>query len=169
MKTKLIAGLSAILMALPLLMASVNADTSYVTATIGGYCSQTLSAGYQNNVTFGTLAQGTSDNNATGNGDGETVNGDYNITTSSNTNCNITWSSGNFVSGGNTLAKGNFSMNVTEDPDIAGLTSTTFANPIEVGNLNTGSIMHSNFFLDVPSLQAKGAYTATLTITVEEL
>jgi len=95
----------------------------------------------------------------------------YNITTSSNTDCNITWSAVDFTSGANTIVKGNLSMNVTESADYpsgVGTASTTFTTDIEVGSLDSGSVMFSNYFLDVPALQAEGAYTSTLTITIAE-
>ena len=171
-KRKMIAGfLSALLLALPLMAMTVSADTSYVTATVGKYCAQTLSADYGTNVTFGSVTHNTLNNNATGNGIG-TGASMYNVTTSSNTNCNITWSAIDFTSGANIIGKDNLSMNVTESPSYpsgVGTASTTFATAIEVGNLDSGSVMYSNFFLDVPNLQAEGTYVSNLTITIAEL
>jgi len=168
MKKIIVGLLSAILLALPLFAFSAKADTSYVTATVTGYCSQTLSSGYQNNVTFGSVAQGTTNNPATSNGDGNATNSSYKITTSSNTNCNVTWGATDFTGAG-TITKSNFKMNVTKFADgYAGNGSTVFTSDITKGTLSTGSELYSNFFLTVPALQAKGAYTSTMTISIAE-
>lgn len=169
MDKKILAGfISALAMTLPFLAISVSAETSYVKATVTGYCGETLSSGYTGNVSFGSVAQGSSDNPASANGDGETTNSSYKVTTSSNANCNVTYSATDF-SGAGTIAKANLKMNVTNFADgYAGNGTTTFASNIVVGSLATGSELYSNLFLSVPALQAKGSYQSTLSITIAE-
>jgi hypothetical protein len=167
MDKKILAGfISALAMTLPFLAITVSADNSYVTATVTGYCAQTLSSAYTDNVTFGSVAQGSSNNPAGGNGDGNATNSSYLVTTSSNQNCNVTYSAIDF-SGAGTIAKANLKMNVTKFADgYAGNGTNTFGSSIAVVSLGTGSELYSNFFLSVPALQAKGAYQSNLTIAI---
>jgi hypothetical protein len=169
MDKKILAGfISALAMTLPFLAISVSAVDSYVKVTVTGYCSTTLSSGFTGNVSFGSLGQGTTNNPATSNGDGETTNSSYLVTTSSNTNCNVTYSATDF-SGAGTIAKANLKMNVTKFADgYAGNGTSTFASNIKVASVGDGEELYSNFFLTIPALQAKGGYQSELTVSTLE-
>jgi hypothetical protein len=147
----------------------VLADTSSVEADVNSYASLTLSTGYQNNVTFGSLDQNTNDNEATGNGDGASSHSDYNATVTTNTgNATLQYSAVDF-SGADTLSKDYFFMTKAKNTAYAGScggSEVAFTSDQYETDLVNNDVVHSNFCLDVPSLQTAGSYTTTLTITV---
>jgi hypothetical protein len=162
MKNLKLLGITAVLASL--LTASlplVMADNIPATATVNGYVSLTFSPEYSE-IAFSDVDQDSA-NNPAGN------NTLYHVNVTTNGDVTLTWSQADLTSDGNTIVKANVKM--TYDVNTPASTdsgdATAMGSPIEQASLANGDQVYANYWLDVPALQAQGAYSGDQSITAE--
>ncbi|VVB70455.1 Concanavalin A-like lectin/glucanases superfamily protein [uncultured archaeon] len=137
-----------------------NVTVGYYNKSSSDYVALTFANYFTNGINFGSVAPNTIGNNATNNSL-------FTITVSpdSTSTVSVCTNSSNLTSGGNTIAAGNFSYNVSIDQATLNTTElrgnfTNYTDILTSGidGLVANSVTYWKFKLDVPDGQISGAY-----------
>lgn len=145
-----------------LLMMPVFADDVTVTGDVSKAISVTFN---YNSVAFGSLTQGTNDNQPSP----ASSTGVYNVTVDSNYAWQVSVNGTDFTDGGsNTFGIGNLTVDTNSTSEDLNPTTAVTTSPAVVGSYSTtgsGLVDYHAYALDIPTYQYATSYSTTLTWT----
>jgi len=152
-------------------------ESTYTEVMINAYFAIAASENITNGITFGTLTDGTNDNNATNNWDGAGDNSTMYIAISSDSNVETETCVGanesyiHTITAGKSMGIGNLTWSNSTDgapSGPAGSTPMTVANATVATEIAGGTDVFFRFWLDVPTDQWGGKYQNTLYFTTTQ-